>query len=311
MMTLRSNSRARSVAAVTLLVASLTVLGNVAPRSVRAVAGAPAANDSAPQGPDGPEWLPLDPEYTLYVEVAAGRIVIALSPDFAPVHVRHLRALARSRHFDTSAFFYRVIEGFLAQGGRADGDGLLPEERALAAEFDRPLATDDSFVALGDVDEFGEQAGFINGFPVRYDADEGRVWITHCPRVFGFARGTDPDSGVAHFWIALQSHRPNDRNDTVFGQVVWGMEHVSTMRRTGPDYADDPSTWTPIVSIRVAADLDPDDRTDLEMRNTSSPKFQEYLESRRNPSAEWYQHRPRSFGVCEVGELARLAVPAR
>ncbi len=72
------------------------------------------------------KWLPLDPRYTLYIEVPSGRIVAALSPDFAPAHVDRIRALARSRHYDTSSFFYRVIEGFLAQGGNADGDASLP-----------------------------------------------------------------------------------------------------------------------------------------------------------------------------------------
>ncbi len=175
----------------------------------------------------------------------------------------------------------------------------------MAMRRSLPLSSDLGLVALGGLDEFGEQAGFVNGFPVRYDPSSDRIWIAHCPRVFGLARGNDPDSGDAHFWIALQSHRPNDRNDTVFGQVVWGMEHVSTMRRTGPEYRDHPSTWTPIESIRVAAELEPEERTKLEMRNTNSPKFQDYLESRRNPADEWYQHRPRNFGVCEVGTLAR------
>ena len=49
------------------------------------------------------DWRPLDPENTLYLEVAAGRVVIELAPNFAPKHVANVKALAREHYYDKLA----------------------------------------------------------------------------------------------------------------------------------------------------------------------------------------------------------------
>lgn len=43
------------------------------------------------------DWRPLDPENTIYLELATGRVVIELAPAFAPKHVANVKALARER----------------------------------------------------------------------------------------------------------------------------------------------------------------------------------------------------------------------
>jgi peptidylprolyl isomerase len=254
-----------------------------------------------------PDWVEIDPEFTLYIEVPRGRIVVALSKDLAQGHVSQLRTLARAQYYD-GLQFYRVIEGFVAQGGDFSEKLPIPGAAALKAEFDEPWSDKLNFVPLGNIDEFGEQAGYINGFPARHQVAEGRVWLTRCTGVVGLGRENDPNSANAHFWIALQPIRANDRQDTVFGRVVWGMEYVSTMTRTGTELGDT-SRWTPIVSVRVAADVPLEQRTVLEMLDTNSEAFKALLEERRNPTeppaADWFAHRPRNLELCGTGVKVR------
>src|SRR5690606_32578838 len=46
------------------------------------------------------DWRPLDPQNTLYLQLASGRVVIELAPDFAPLHAANLRTLVRQKYFD-------------------------------------------------------------------------------------------------------------------------------------------------------------------------------------------------------------------
>lgn len=258
------------------------------------------------------DWIDIDPEYTLYIEVPQGRVVVALSKDLAQGHVTQLQALARARYFD-GLQFYRVIEGFLAQGGDFAEERPIPAADALRAEFDEPWSEEFEFFPVGDVDQFGERGGFINGFPVRHHVEDDRVWLTRCTGVIGLGRYDDPNTANAHFWIALQPIRANDRQDTVFGRVVWGMEHVSTMTRTGSELGDE-SRWTPIVSVRLASDIPSEERTNLQWLDTNSETFAATLEERRNPTeppaADWFAHRPRNFDVCGAPVPVREAPSA-
>ena len=70
--------------------------------AVAAMAVAPAA--AAPA---------QDPENTLYMDLATGRIVIRLRPDLAPEHVKRLKQLTREGFYN-GVVFHRVIEGFMA-----------------------------------------------------------------------------------------------------------------------------------------------------------------------------------------------------
>ncbi|HBK09083.1 MAG TPA: peptidylprolyl isomerase, partial [Acetobacteraceae bacterium] len=58
----------------------------------------------------------LDPENTLHLDLAQGRVVIQLMPEIAPMHVQQIKTLVRRGFYDGTVF-HRVIEGFMAQGG--------------------------------------------------------------------------------------------------------------------------------------------------------------------------------------------------
>src|SRR5215467_8823613 len=60
------------------------------------------------------DWRPLDPQSTLYLELAGGRVVIELAPRFAPRHVENIRTLVRERYFDGLPIV-RVQDNFVVQ----------------------------------------------------------------------------------------------------------------------------------------------------------------------------------------------------
>src|SRR5437867_8705012 len=92
-------------------------------------------------GSQSSDWRPLDPENTLYLELASGRVVIELAPGFAPQHVANVKALARERYYDGLAIV-RVQDNYVVQC--ADPDGEKPKlarkiqhaQRTLPAEFE-------------------------------------------------------------------------------------------------------------------------------------------------------------------------------
>jgi peptidylprolyl isomerase len=66
------------------------------------------------------DWRALDPENTLYLELAAGRVVIELAPAFAPGHVANIKALVRAHYFD-GLNIIRVQDNYVVQWGDPDG----------------------------------------------------------------------------------------------------------------------------------------------------------------------------------------------
>ena len=74
------------------------------------------------------EWRALDPDKTVLLTLPHGKVVIELAPQFSPKHVAQFIKLTKSGHYDGNKF-YRVIDGFVAQGGPDDGsrkDKLTP-----------------------------------------------------------------------------------------------------------------------------------------------------------------------------------------
>src|SRR6187401_1347169 len=67
------------------------------------------------------DWRPLDPENTLYLELASGRVVMELAPEYAPKHVANVKALAREGYFDGLAFL-RSQDNYVVQWGDPNGD---------------------------------------------------------------------------------------------------------------------------------------------------------------------------------------------
>jgi peptidylprolyl isomerase len=151
-----------------------------------------------------------DPENTLIMETTKGRVVIQMRPDLAPNHVAHIKKLARE-HFYDGIVFHRVIDGFMAQTGDPTGTGTGSSKYPnLKQEF--------------------------NAEP-------------HVRGVTSMARSQNPDSANSQFFICFDDARFLDRQYTVWGKVIEGMENVDKIKRGEP--VRDPDK---MLTVRVAAD---------------------------------------------------------
>ncbi len=152
-----------------------------------------------------------DPENTLIVETSKGNVTIELRPDLAPKHVERIKQLAREKFYDGIPF-HRVIEGFMAQTGCPDGRGTGSSKHPnLPAEF--------------------------NAEP-------------HVRGICSMARSSMPNSANSQFFIVFDDAKFLDRQYTVWGKVIDGMEAVDQLARGEPPRSPDK-----MISVRVAADV--------------------------------------------------------
>ena len=143
---------------------------------------------------------------------SGGDVVIKLRPDLAPGHVERITDLAKSGFYD-GVVFHRVIPGFMAQGGDPTGTGTSGSDRPnLKAEFSSE---------------------------------------PHVRGTCSMARSQSPDSANSQFFICFDDARFLDRQYTVWGQVIEGMEHVDALPKGEP-----PRQPGKIASMKVAADVD-------------------------------------------------------
>jgi peptidylprolyl isomerase len=256
------------------------------------------------------DWRALDPENTLYLDLPEGRIVIELAPQFAPNHVANIRALAREEYFDGLAI-NRVQDNFVVQWGDADGKKPIKTAKAaLPGEFTRP-AQGLAFTALPDVDTYAPQTGFVDGFPAARDPKAGTAWAVHCYATVGVGRDNAPDSGGGKELYVVTGHAPRqlDRNITVVGRVVQGMNVLAALPR-GPapmGFYEKPEQRHPITRVRIAADVPAAERSNIEVLRTDTQTFTDLIESRRNRRDEWYLVPAGRIDVCNVPLPARAA----
>jgi cyclophilin family peptidyl-prolyl cis-trans isomerase len=151
-----------------------------------------------------------DPENTLIMETTKGKVVIQLLPDVAPKHVARIKELAREKFYD-GVVFHRVIEGFMAQGGDPTGTGMGGSDKPnLPAEFNN---------------------------------------VPHVRGTCSMARSSSPNSANSQFFICFDDAAFLNRQYTVWGQVIEGMDNVDQIKRGEP--VKNPDS---IVTMRVAAD---------------------------------------------------------
>jgi peptidylprolyl isomerase len=249
------------------------------------------------------EWRDVEPENLVVMDVSYGRILLELAPAFAPKHVERFRALVRAKFYDGQSF-YRVIDGFVAQGGVGeDEDKKHPEWPPLKAEFDRPIGDDVRFATLMSPDLFAREVGHVEGFPVGRDWEEGRMWLLHCPGTLAMARDTEPDTGATEFYIPI-GHGPRrlDRNLTAFGRVLDGMQHLQKLNRGDPKVESgviqDASKRDAIVRVQLAADMPRDERPRMQVMDTMSKGFVDYKAQRRNPAPDFYKRPAANLDIC-------------
>ena len=162
-----------------------------------------------------------DPENTILMELKGGEVVIELLPDIAPKHCERMKELARSGAYD-NVCFHRVIDGFMAQTGDvANGN--------LEQGFSLRLA--------------GTGASDLPDLPAEFSG------IPHDRGTIGAARSQNPDSANSQFFINFTDNHFLNRQYTVYGRVIAGMDHVDAIQRGEP-----PMNPDRMVSVKVAAD---------------------------------------------------------
>lgn len=255
------------------------------------------------------DWHALDARNTLYLELAAGRVVIELAPQFAPRTVANIKTLVHEKYFDGLAIT-RVQDNYVAQWGDPQADDatrrrpLGTAQAHVPAEFTLPLGKDFTFSPLSDADGYAAQTGFVGDFPAALDLKNHQAWMTHCYGTVGVGRDNAADSGNGSelYAVIASSARWLDRNITVAGRVVQGMEYLSSLPRGHGDlgiYTKDEHP-VPIKSIRLAADVPEKQRAHLEILRTDTPTFAALVESRRNRRDEWYKVPAGHIDVCSV-----------
>lgn len=261
------------------------------------------------------DWRPLDPETTLYIDFPAidsksgGRVVIEMAADFAPNHVANVKTLAREGFFKGGGVT-RVQDNYVTQWGPGD-DTRKPVkgQPKLKGEFTRERSAAVAFTVLPDPDTFAPEVGFSNGFAAARDKD--RMWLAHCYGVVGVGRDNDEDTGSGTELYAINGAPPRglDKNITVLGRVVQGMELLSALPRgTGAlGFYETPDQYVRFTDIKVAADVAPSERTNLEVMRTDSAIFAELVNSRRWRKDAFYHRPPGRVGLCNINVPARPA----
>lgn len=133
-------------------------------------------------------------EEQLVFTVDGGDVVIKLRSDLAPKHVAQITKLAKDGFYD-GLTFHRVIDGFVAQGGCPNGNGMGGSGTNIPAEFSPE---------------------------------------PHKRGTMSMARSADPDSASSQFFICLDDVPYLDNQYTVWGEVISGMEHVDALPKGEP-----------------------------------------------------------------------------
>jgi peptidylprolyl isomerase len=262
-------------------------------------------------------WTRLNPAQTLYLDfepsvgAAPVRVTIALAPDLAPAHVTAVKTLVAAKFFDGRAIV-RSQDNYVAQWGDGAAAGALGLEGAkMPAEFDRVMPRSFKPLSLKDGDVYAPRVGIWQGFPVAWDPRSRRAWLPHCYGMIGAGRDEAADSGGPAEMYAVNGHSPRalDRNVTLFGRVVRGMEHLATLPR-GTEALGFYSASQPkpkIVSMRLASELPEAQRDPIEILRTDHPIYEQILESRRNRRDSWTLYKAGRLEICNAPLPVRLA----
>ncbi|MBL9173579.1 MAG: peptidylprolyl isomerase [Verrucomicrobiales bacterium] len=255
------------------------------------------------------DWRRPDPENLLCLDFDRGRVVMELDPRLAPRHVANVKALVREGYFNGIPIV-RVQDNYVVQWGDPDAADpakarpISRAQRQLPAELEFGLPEGVRFSPLPDGDLYAPEVGFLDGIPIARDPGSGLCWPIHSYGMLGAGRDDALDSGggTELYVVNGQAPRHLDRNVTLFGRVIQGMELLSALPRgTAPmGFYATPAERIPIRSLRVAADLPEPERPRLEILRTDTATFRRWVEARRNRREPWFH---RAAGKIDISNL--------
>ena len=140
----------------------------------------------------------------MILKLKDGDVVIELFPDVAPKHVERIKKLANDGLYD-NVVFHRVIDGFMAQTGDV--------------RFGNSSNND------FDLNKAGMGGSDLPDLPAEFND------LPHERGTVSMARSSDPNSANSQFFICFKPAPFLDRQYTVFGKVVEGMDYVDSIKR--------------------------------------------------------------------------------
>ena len=145
----------------------------------------------------------------MIMKLKDGEVLIELYNDVAPNHVKRFKQLSKEKKYD-GVVFHRVIPGFMAQAGDVEFGNSSTENY----DINRAGTGGSEYPDL--------KAEFSN--------------LPHEKGTLSMARSSDPNSANSQFFICFESAPHLDRNYTVFGKVIKGMEFVDLIKKgDGPN----------------------------------------------------------------------------
>jgi peptidylprolyl isomerase len=255
-------------------------------------------------------WRQVDPENLVFVELLDGSFTMELNPRFAPRTVEQFRKLVLSRFYDGLSF-YRVIDGFVAQGGDGSDLGELSSVPELEPEFDLAWDVEIPFTSVQKPDLYADETGFIDAFPVARSLTDDRLWLAHCPGMVAMARGEEANTSRTDFYIVIgQAPRYLDRNMNVFARVIDGMDVVQNIRR-GPADANGiisiDTERSRIRTMRLASELSEEERLKALVMDSESKPFRKMLSERRNRKQKFFHNKPpKVLDVCQIPNFGKV-----
>ena len=163
-------------------------------------------------------------ENIMILKLKYGDVVIELFNEIAPNHVKRFKQLAKEKKFD-GVVFHRVIDGFMAQTGDVQyGNSNLDS-------YDINLA------GKGESSYPDLKAEFSN--------------LPHERGTLSMARSSDPNSANSQFFICFSAASFLDRQYTVFGKVIEGMEHVDKIKRGDENQNGSVEKPDKIISLKL------------------------------------------------------------
>jgi peptidylprolyl isomerase len=255
------------------------------------------------------DWRAPNPDDTLYLELARGRVVVELATQVAPQHVANLKTLVRSQYFDGLAIV-RVQDNYVVQWDDPAHRRPVPAGVRPAVEFTADRRAAARFEPLPDRDLYAPEVGFLDGFPAARDPPTHTVWLAHCYGMVGAGRD-DPSESDGTEMYAVIGHAPRqlDRNVALFGRVLQGMDLLSSLPRGSGEmgFYVASEAPVPITSMRLASDVPAAQRSPLEVLRTDSTTFRSVLEQRRNRHESWFKFNPGHIDLCNVPLPVRSA----
>ena len=143
-------------------------------------------------------------ENIMILKLKDGDVKIELFEDVAPNHVKRIKELAENGHYD-NVVFHRVIDGFMAQTGD------VKFGNSESKDFDL------------------RRAGM--GGSELPDLKQEFSSVPHDRGTLSMARSSDPDSANSQFFICFKAAPFLDRQYTVIGKVLEGMDFVDKIKR--------------------------------------------------------------------------------